>query len=96
MVGLVLVATPDSVHSTFLELQFLIIPQHYVHIQLLIVPQHHIHIPPPLRLRLRLLLRVPLLKATTLVMHLCTLSTIPASAISLALLRSSGQGRSQG
>ena len=31
--GSVLVATPDSVHSTFLKLQ-------------LLMPQHHIHVPP--------------------------------------------------
>ena len=41
MGGSVLVATPDSVHSIFIELQF-------------IMPQHHIHIPPRLRLKLRL------------------------------------------
>ena len=28
----VLVATPRSVHSTFIELQVLIIPQHHIHI----------------------------------------------------------------
>ena len=42
--GSVLVATPDSVYSTFSELQ-------------LLMPQHHIHIP-RLQLRLRLPLTV--------------------------------------
>ena len=32
MVGSVLVATPGSVHSTFIELQLHIIPQHHIHI----------------------------------------------------------------
>ena len=41
VVGSVLVATPSLVHSTFIE------------VQLLIIPQHHIHIPPrPLLFRL--------------------------------------------
>ena len=48
MVGSVLVATPSSVHSTFIELQ------------LLIVPQHHIHIPPRRLLCRRLGLRLGL------------------------------------
>ena len=33
MVGSVLVATPGSVHSAFIELQLLIIPQHQIHIK---------------------------------------------------------------
>ena len=32
VVGSVVVATPDSVHSTCIELQTLIIPQHHIHI----------------------------------------------------------------
>jgi hypothetical protein len=32
VVGSLLVATPGSVHSTFIELQLLIIPQHHIHI----------------------------------------------------------------
>ena len=32
VIGSVLVATPGSVHSTFIELRFLIIPLHYIHI----------------------------------------------------------------
>ena len=31
VVGSVLVATPGSVHSTFIELQLLVIPQHHIH-----------------------------------------------------------------
>ena len=32
VVASVLVATPGSVHSTFIERQLLIIPQHHIHI----------------------------------------------------------------
>ena len=46
MVGSVLVATPDSVQSTFIELQ------------LLIIPHHHIHIPPRDRRWLGLMVRL--------------------------------------
>ena len=46
-VGPVLVATPDSVHSTFIELQLLIIPQHRRRLRLGGGVVGSVHVPTP-------------------------------------------------